>query len=74
MILRLSSTAARAFLVILAFLFAAGLDVRRFWGAGLVSITFVTLVGYCATLLSNRKAKSSYIAEYHRLNRVDTPR
>ena len=55
------------------FLFVAGLDVGQFWGAALVSIIAMTLAGYCAALLSNRKAKSSYIAEYYRLNKVNAP-
>lgn len=67
------TTAVIAVFSLTIFVFVAGLDVGQVWAAALASIIVTMLVGYCATLLSNRKAKSSYIAEYHRLNKVNTP-
>jgi hypothetical protein len=45
------------------------MDIRKVWIAALVSITAMMLTGSCFTLLSNYRAKSSYIAEYRRLNK-----
>ena len=53
------------------FLSVAGLDIGQFLIATLVSITVMTLAGCCFTLLSNHRAKSSYLAEYRRLNKVN---
>jgi putative Ca2+/H+ antiporter (TMEM165/GDT1 family) len=59
-----------ALISLAVFLGVAGLDIRQFWIAALVSITAMMLAGSCFTLLSNHKAKSSYIAEYRRLNKI----
>jgi hypothetical protein len=48
----------------------AGLDIRQFWIAALVSVMTMMLIGYCFTLLSNHKAKSLYVAQYCRLNKI----
>ena len=53
------------------FLVVAGLDIRQFWIAAFVSVAAMMLAGSCFTLLSNHKAKSSYIGEYHRLNKIN---
>jgi hypothetical protein len=63
-------TALVALISLAVFVSVAGLDIRQFWMAALVSITAMMLAGSCFTLLSNYKAKSSYVAEYRRLNKI----
>jgi len=65
-------TALVALISLAVFLVVAGLDIRQFWIAALVSIATTMLAGFCFTLLSNHKAKSSYIAEYRRLNKINS--
>jgi hypothetical protein len=60
-----------AFISLAIFLSLAGLDIGQFLIATLVSITTMMLAGCCYTLLSNHRAKSSYLAEYRRLNKVN---
>jgi ABC-type transport system involved in cytochrome bd biosynthesis fused ATPase/permease subunit len=64
-------TALIALISLAIFLSIAGLDIGQFLIATLVSITVMTLAGCCFTLLSNHRAKSSYLAEYRRLNKVN---
>jgi cell division protein FtsW (lipid II flippase) len=64
-------TALVALISLAIFLVVAGLDIRQFWIAALVSVAAMMLAGSCFTLLSNHKAKSSYIGEYHRLNKIN---
>jgi hypothetical protein len=64
-------TALVALISLAIFLVVAGLDIRQFWFAALVSVAAMMLAGSCFTLLSNHKAKSSYIGEYHRLNKIN---
>jgi hypothetical protein len=64
-------TALVALVSLAIFLAVAGLDIRQFWSAALVSVAAMMLAGSCFTLLSNHKAKSSYIGEYHRLNKIN---
>jgi high-affinity Fe2+/Pb2+ permease len=52
------------------FLSLAGLKIGQIWIEALVSIVAVMLIGGGLALLSNREAKSTFIAEYHRLNKV----
>lgn len=66
-------TASVASISLVMFLMMAGLDIGQFWAPALASIIAVTLAGYGVILLSNYRARSSYIAEYCRLNKVDTP-
>jgi hypothetical protein len=64
-------TALVALISLAVFLGVAGLDIRQFWIAALVSVTAMMLAGSCFALLSNHKAKSSYIGEYRRLNKIN---
>jgi putative Ca2+/H+ antiporter (TMEM165/GDT1 family) len=64
-------TALVALITLAVFLGVARLEIRQFWIAALVSVTAMMLAGSCFTLLSNHKAKSSYIAEYRRLNKIN---
>jgi hypothetical protein len=64
-------TALVALISLAVFLGVAGLDIGQFWIAALVSVAAMMLAGSCFTLLSNHKAKSSYIGEYRRLNKID---
>jgi hypothetical protein len=64
-------TALVALISLAIFLVVAGLDIRQFWIAAFVSVAAMMLAGSCFTLLSNHKAKSSYIGEYHRLNKIN---
>jgi hypothetical protein len=59
-----------ALISLAVFLGVAGMDIRQFWIAALVSITAMMLAASCFTLLSNYRAKLSYIAEYRRLNKI----
>jgi peptidoglycan/LPS O-acetylase OafA/YrhL len=67
------TTAFVALITLAIFLWIAGLEVRQFWSAALVSTASMMLAGYCLTLIGNRRARSSYIAEYRRLNNANTP-
>ena len=66
-------TALIALISLAIFLSIAGLDIGQFLIATLVSITVMALAGCCFTLLSNHRAKSSYLAEYRRLNKARAP-
>jgi hypothetical protein len=63
-------TALVATVSLAVFASVAGLDIRQFWIAALVSIMTTMLIGCCFTLLSNHKAKSLYVAQYCRLNKI----
>jgi len=64
-------TALVASISLAIFLGVAGLDIGQLWIAALVSVAAMMLAGSCFTLLSNHKAKSSYISEYRRLNKIN---
>ena len=64
-------TALVALISLAVFVSVAGLDIRQFWMAALVSITAMMFAGSCFTLLNNHKAKLSYGAEYRRLNKIN---
>jgi len=63
-------TALVGLISLAVFVSVAGLDIRQFWIAALVSIMTTMLIGCCFTLLSNHKAKSLYVAQYCRLNKI----
>jgi len=63
-------TALVGLISLAVFVSVAGLDIRQFWIAALVSITAMMLVGCCFTLLNNYKAKSLYVTQYCRLNKI----
>jgi hypothetical protein len=62
--------AAAAIMTLTIFLGVAELDVRQIWGAALVTIVGMMLAGYGIALLCNHRARSAYVAEYHRLNKT----
>jgi hypothetical protein len=64
-------TALIASISLAIFLSIAGLDIGQFLIATLVTITALMFAGYCFTLLSNHRAKTSYIAEFRRLNKAN---
>ena len=64
-------TALVALISLAVFLGVAGLEFGQFWIAALVSVAAMMLAGSGFTLLSNHKAKSSYIGEYRRLNKLN---
>ena len=64
-------TALVALISVVIFLGLARLDMRQFWIAAPLSVATMMLAGYCLALLANHKAKSAYIAEYRRLNKIN---
>jgi small-conductance mechanosensitive channel len=64
-------TALIASISLAIFLSVAGLYIGQFLIATLVTITALMFTGYCFTLLSNHRAKKSFIAEFRRLNKAN---
>ncbi len=59
-----------ALLTLAVFLSIAGLRLSEVWLAAVIAVTAMLLTGCSLALISNREAKSTFIAEYRRLNHV----
>jgi hypothetical protein len=59
-----------ALLTLAIFCSLAGLKFGQIWIEALLSIAVMMLVGGGIAVLSNRKARATFIAEYRRLNKV----